>query len=171
MRRRPLLTTLACVAALTAAATPLPASARQTGSTPPATSSSPSSATSSVPSGALPGDSAGASSAVPPTTAAPPTTALPPTTAVPPTTAAPATTAVPASGGPTSPSSDDDKTAIVLIAAIGLVLLLTAFAWGAARWWAWEPPWLVRWRHATAEAGWRTSAAYAEFKDWLRLGR
>ena len=38
----------------------------------------------------------------------------------------------------------------------------------AARWWAYHPPWLVRSRHATAEAGWRTSAAWAEFRDWLR---
>jgi hypothetical protein len=43
--------------------------------------------------------------------------------------------------------------------------------WAFARWWAWEPHWLVRWRHATAEAGWRASAAWAEFTDWLRLGR
>ena len=43
--------------------------------------------------------------------------------------------------------------------------------WAFARWWAWEPHWLARWRHATAEAGWRASAAWAEFTDWLRLGR
>jgi hypothetical protein len=30
---------------------------------------------------------------------------------------------------------------------------------------------MQRSRHATAEAGWRTSAAWAEFTDWLRLGR
>jgi hypothetical protein len=51
------------------------------------------------------------------------------------------------------------------------VLLLAAALWGAARWWAWEPASWVRWRHATAEAGWRTSAAWAEFRDWVRLGR
>ena len=32
-------------------------------------------------------------------------------------------------------------------------------------------PWLVRWRHATGEAGWRAGNAWAEFTDWLRLGR
>jgi hypothetical protein len=52
----------------------------------------------------------------------------------------------------------------------GLVVGLLAL-WVIARWWAWEPRWLVRWRHATAEAGWRASAAWAEFTDWLRLGR
>jgi hypothetical protein len=76
-----------------------------------------------------------------------------------------------ATGGTGSPSTDDHTTAVVLLAALGLVLLLAALAWGAARWWAYEPLWWVRWRHATAEAGWRTSATYAEFKDWLRLGR
>jgi hypothetical protein len=54
---------------------------------------------------------------------------------------------------------------------VGLLLLVAAIGWAAARWWAWEPRWLVRSRHATAEAGWRTSAAWAEFRDWVRLGR
>jgi hypothetical protein len=54
---------------------------------------------------------------------------------------------------------------------VGVLLLLAAALWGAARWWAWEPAAWVRWRHATAEAGWRTSATWAEFRDWLRLGR
>ena len=77
--------------------------------------------------------------------------------------------------GPPAPKpvrpSDDDTTTIILLAAIGLLLLLAAALWGAARWWAAEPMWWVRWRHATAEAGWRTSAAWAEFRDWVRLGR
>jgi len=58
--------------------------------------------------------------------------------------------------------------ALIVVGALALALLC---AWGFARWWAWEPAWLVRWRHATAEAGWRASAAWAEFTDWLRLGR
>jgi len=49
---------------------------------------------------------------------------------------------------------------------VGLLAL-----WLIARWWAWEPRWAVRWRHASGEAGWRASAAWAEFTDWLRLGR
>jgi hypothetical protein len=60
---------------------------------------------------------------------------------------------------------------VVILAAFGLLLLIAALAWAAARWWAYEPPWWIRWRHATAEAGWRTSAAWAEFRDWVRLGR
>ena len=58
--------------------------------------------------------------------------------------------------------------ALIVVAAL-LVMLLAL--WAFARWWAWEPHWLARWRHATAEAGWRASAAWAEFTDWLRLGR
>ena len=34
-----------------------------------------------------------------------------------------------------------------------------------------DPPWLARWRHAAEEAGLRTSAAWSEFTDWVRLGR
>jgi hypothetical protein len=64
----------------------------------------------------------------------------------------------------------DDGVPVVLVAAGALVLLILIL-FGLARWWAWEPYWLVRWRHATAEAGWRASAAWAEFTDWLRLGR
>jgi hypothetical protein len=54
---------------------------------------------------------------------------------------------------------------------LGALVVALLALWGLARWWAWEPRWLVRWRHATAEAGWRASAAWAEFTDWLRLGR
>ena len=59
----------------------------------------------------------------------------------------------------------------LVLVVVGAVLLAILALWVFARWWAWEPPWLVRWRHATAEAGWRASAAWAEFTDWLRLGR
>jgi len=57
------------------------------------------------------------------------------------------------------------------LAFIGVLLLILLIAWGIARWWAWEPVWLVRFRHSMGEAGWRASAAWAEFTDWLRLGR
>jgi hypothetical protein len=102
------------------------------------------------------------------------------TTAAPASAAAPASTAAPATASTTAPgvstqtsgkASDPSTGAVVLLAVIGLVLLVAAGAFGAARWWAWEPRCLVRWRHATAEAGWRTSAAWAEFRDWVRLGR
>jgi hypothetical protein len=62
------------------------------------------------------------------------------------------------------------STAVALIV-VGAILVALLIALGVAQWWAWEPRWLVRWRHAMGEAGWRASAAWAEFTDWLRLGR
>ena len=59
--------------------------------------------------------------------------------------------------------------ALVALAAAVLIVLLALFAF--ARWWAWEPDWLVRARHATDEAGWRAGSAWADFRDWVRLGR
>jgi hypothetical protein len=59
----------------------------------------------------------------------------------------------------------------VALVILGVVVVAALALWGFARWWAWEPHWLVRWRHAMGEAGWRASAAWAEFTDWLRLGR
>ena len=61
--------------------------------------------------------------------------------------------------------------AAVGLVAVGALVIGLLVLWGFARWWAWEPRWLTRWRHATGEAGWRASAAWAEFTDWLRLGR
>jgi hypothetical protein len=60
---------------------------------------------------------------------------------------------------------------LVALAVIGGLMLLGALAYWLGRWWAWEPRWLVRTRHAGAEAGWRASISWAEFMDWVRLGR
>ncbi|WP_027005412.1 hypothetical protein [Conexibacter woesei] len=120
-------------------------------------------------SGTLPG-SVATTTVVPPTTAAPPpSTATIQTTATPQTGQAGTSTATPASDGPGS--TNDSKLPVLLLAVLGAILLAAALAIVAARWWAYDPPWLVRTRHATAEAGWRTSAAWAEFRDWLRIGR
>ena len=79
--------------------------------------------------------------------------------------------AIPAAATSAQHDSGGAGAGVVLLAvAVGLLLLGLAL-WGAARWWAYEPPWLVRWRHAAAEAGWRAGNAWAEFTDWLRLGR
>jgi hypothetical protein len=120
-------------------------------------------------SGTLPA-TAETTTVVPPSTAvpAPPSTATIQTTAVP-QTAGTASTATPASDGPGSTS--DSKLPVLFLAVLGALLLAAALAIAAARWWAYDPPWLARSRHATAEAGWRTSAAWAEFRDWLRIGR
>ena len=123
-----------------------------------------------------------------PTTAQGTTTLPTPTTAAPapapaPTTAAPTTTAAPAPAPPpaatqpaataaAAPASDDRGTAaIVLLLVVGGMLLAALVLWGLAYWQAWEPPWLLRWRHAGGEAGWRVGNAWSEFTDWLRLGR
>jgi cobalamin biosynthesis Mg chelatase CobN len=97
------------------------------------------------------------------------TTQPPATTTIAPN--APQTAATPAPAPAATQSGSSHKGArLALLVLAALVLILLAL-WAAARWWAWEPHWLVRWRHATAEAGWRASAAWAEFTDWLRLGR
>jgi hypothetical protein len=60
---------------------------------------------------------------------------------------------------------------LVALAIIGALMALAALLYALARWWAWEPPWLVRARHAGAEASWRASGSWAEFVDWVRMGR
>jgi cobalamin biosynthesis Mg chelatase CobN len=81
---------------------------------------------------------------------------------------APAVTTAPA---PATQSTASHKGARLALIVVGALLVMLLALWAFARWWAWEPHWLARWRHATAEAGWRASAAWAEFTDWLRLGR
>lgn len=61
--------------------------------------------------------------------------------------------------------------ALIALVAAGGVVVLALVLWLAAWWTAWDPPFLARWRHSVGEASWRTSAAWAEFTDWLRLGR
>jgi hypothetical protein len=109
----------------------------------------------------------GATSQPPATTAAPAAT-QPSTTAA----AVPAPAPAAAPAAQTAPQSAKSHTgARLALLVVGALLVILLALWACARWWAWEPRWLVRWRHATAEAGWRASAAWAEFTDWLRLGR
>jgi cobalamin biosynthesis Mg chelatase CobN len=79
--------------------------------------------------------------------------------------------AVTAATAPATQSTASHKGARLALIVVGALLVMLLALWAFARWWAWEPHWLARWRHATAEAGWRASAAWAEFTDWLRLGR
>jgi cobalamin biosynthesis Mg chelatase CobN len=51
------------------------------------------------------------------------------------------------------------------------VLALCTLAFGVVRFFAWEPRWAVRFRHAAGEAGWRASSTWADFADYVRLGR
>jgi cobalamin biosynthesis Mg chelatase CobN len=79
--------------------------------------------------------------------------------------------AVTTATAPATQSTASHKGARLALIVVGALLVMLLALWAFARWWAWEPHWLARWRHATAEAGWRASAAWAEFTDWLRLGR
>jgi hypothetical protein len=110
-----------------------------------------------------------------PTASTPATTpgaTAPATTA--PATTAPATAPAPAPAQTTSQptvTSGNDRAAVLLLLLVGALVLIALVVWAIARWQAWDPPWLARWRHATGEAGWRAGNAWAEFTDWLRLGR
>jgi hypothetical protein len=60
------------------------------------------------------------------------------------------------------------------VIALAIVLVLMAMAalwWSLTTWRGLEPRWLVGARHAWSEAGYRASGTWAEFTDWVRLGR
>jgi cobalamin biosynthesis Mg chelatase CobN len=102
----------------------------------------------------------------------PATTTIAPNATTTAATPAPAPAPAPAAATQTAPqSTSSHKGARLALIVVGALLVMLLALWAFARWWAWEPHWLARWRHATAEAGWRASAAWAEFTDWLRLGR
>jgi sugar (pentulose or hexulose) kinase len=58
----------------------------------------------------------------------------------------------------------------ILAAVLAALVALACLVWGLFRWRALEPHWLLSLRHSIAEAGFRASATWAEFTDWLRLG-
>ena len=60
---------------------------------------------------------------------------------------------------------------VLALAILAGLLALSALAFGLVRWFAWEPAWAGRLRHAAGEAGWRASSTFAEFGDFVRLGR
>jgi hypothetical protein len=70
----------------------------------------------------------------------------------------------------TTSHGSSPSTAALVVAVLALLLVLACAAWGAARWWAYEPHWLLSARHSFAEAGLRVSATWGELADWLRLG-
>lgn len=61
--------------------------------------------------------------------------------------------------------------ALVALAVLAVLVLLGVVAWALARWFAWDPRWLRRWRHASREAAYRASGVWDDFTDWVRLGR
>ena len=72
---------------------------------------------------------------------------------------------------PTSGPSDGLPAAVVGLGTLAALLLLTSLLWLAMRATAWEPAWFPRARHAFQEASWRASGTWADFTDWVRLGR
>jgi len=68
-------------------------------------------------------------------------------------------------------TADDAPLPLVLLAVLAALALLAGLLWALARYLAFDPPWLAASRHAMSEAGWRASAWWAEFTDWVRLGR
>ena len=95
----------------------------------------------------------------------------PPTPAAQPTPApAVATKAIPTAAAVTD-SGGDAPFPLLALAVLAGLLALAGLAYGVARWYAWEPAWAVRARHASAEAGWRASSTWAEFTDFVRFGR
>jgi len=88
-----------------------------------------------------------------------------------PSTTVPGQGALPVRPAPGARSGHSHLTAgAIVIAALAALLALACAAWAIARRRAYEPRWWLSLRHALAEAGFRASATWAEFTDWLRLG-
>ncbi len=122
--------------------------------------------------GAQPGTVAPSSTATTPAAAAPATTAptTTPTTSTPTGTTRAGSTTVVAVGKAKAKSKRLSVGALVL-AILGALLALGAIAWAVARWLALEPRWTVSLVYSLREANSRASATWAEFSDWVRLGR
>jgi hypothetical protein len=59
----------------------------------------------------------------------------------------------------------------IAIAAIAALVALACVVWAIAQRRAFEPQWMASLRHAMAEAGFHASETWAEFADWVKLGR
>jgi hypothetical protein len=69
------------------------------------------------------------------------------------------------------PTSSHLSTGAIVAVVLAALLIVLCLIWGAARWAAYEPRWVVSLRHSLGEASWRLSASWDEFSDWARLGR
>lgn len=97
------------------------------------------------------------------------TAAAPAATPAPPRASAPIT-AVRASS-PAKAGASTAPAPLIAIAVLAALLALGSAAFAFARWRAWDPEWAQSASHALSEAGYRMEATWAEFSDWLRLGR
>jgi hypothetical protein len=95
-----------------------------------------------------------------------------PTVTVPPADAPAAPAPAPTPAQPAQ-QGEDRGLAWLTVGLIALAVILAAILIVIALWRVrgWDPLWLRRWRHATAEAGWRISLGAAELRDFVRLGR
>jgi hypothetical protein len=123
--------------------------------------------------GIRPSEGTTGGAALPPVTTTPAQTAPSQTT---PATTTPAQTTpgltTPATTAPAQSARHHDRTPLlVALAAAAALLALALLLWGLARMRGWDPAWTARTRHAWGEAGFRTTSTWAEFTDWLRLGR
>ena len=57
---------------------------------------------------------------------------------------------------------------LIALGAVLLGVLIVILLWRIR---GWDPRWLKRWRHATAEAGLRVGLGGSELRDFIRLGR
>ncbi len=93
-------------------------------------------------------------------------------TVIAPTTTTPAPTPTTQSDKPLSNAQDRGLAWLTIgLIALGSVLLgvlIVVLLWRIR---GWDPRWLKRWRHSTAEAGWRVGLNGAEIRDFIRLGR
>jgi hypothetical protein len=82
------------------------------------------------------------------------------------------TTPAPQSDKPLSKAQDRGLAwltiGLLALAAVLLGVLVVVLLWRVR---GWDPRWLKRWRHSTAEAGWRAGLSGAEIRDFIRLGR
>jgi hypothetical protein len=157
----------------------VPASARVHGSSPTTTPASAAPNIATTPASGAPSTvtTTPAGAASPGATTTTPATAAPASTA--PATGAPASTtpAVPAGSAATPApgarhaTTTKLSTGAIVVAALAALLILICLAWGAARWFAYQPRWSISLRHSLAEASWRLSASWDEFSDWARIGR
>ncbi len=120
----------------------------------------------------VPSGGATAPTATSPTATSPPVTSPTVTSPTAARTAAPATPAATSASKPKAAKGDRRlSTGAIVIAALAALLVLACLGWALARNRAFEPHWLLALRHASAEAGVRASATWAELADWARLGR
>jgi hypothetical protein len=103
----------------------------------------------------------------------PPAVVKPPPTPTAQPTPAPAVTAaepIAIAARATDPGTDAPFPVLALAILAGL-FALSGLVVALARWRGWEPAWADDVRHAAGEAGWRASSTWAEFTDFVRLGR